>query len=569
MPGKRDKKIFSHKESDAHVFWFCVLVVGLILIRLALTADLSVLVVYAPHDDGLYVSRAFHLLSGNAFGPYDSRVLVKFPGISLWLAANRLLGIPYLFSINLLYIVAGLYFVTAVRRCGFSLALLLLVFTLYLFNPVTLSFEWIRPLREPLSTSLFTLLMGAMIFVLQGVRNGRTPSLHVVLFSVVFGFALLVREEDPLLYAALFLFAIAVLWEAWAQDKLRPRTTRIRVLLIIALPLLAANVANMAVRSFISEHYGLPIMHDYGEGEFPKLIAAMRSVESAKDNRLVMISQEALSKLKAEVPRLAPVITRLPQPNTGSFSCRLQGVCSEWTNGWIQFWIKDAAFQAGLTPDLQTAQAFFRSARLDIEQACREERLKCRNKGTGSFPPFELRWTRAYVQEWSTLLGMTLVPYILSPGRMPPADPVDARYGLMYQVVTRTEGLDFPTLGRQLTGQEARLHYINPLAGWRMPIVEFYRPFGLVLELAGMLAFLIRLRCCGKTPPGPFLYVAILFTIYTAARLAALSYVAVYLGRFDTRIIFSTYVVVLLIAPLLIADAVNALSKNRSPHNRS
>ena len=567
MPRPRDQ--VPHKQSDAHILWFWGLVVGLILIRFALTADLSLLVIYAPHDDGLYVSRAFHLLSGNAFGPYDSRVLVKFPGISLWLAANRLLGIPYLFCINLLYILAGLYFVVAVRRCGFSLALLLFVFTLYLFNPVTLSYEWIRPLREPLSTSLFTLLAGAMIFILQGIQDRRTPFLHVVLFSAVFAFSLLVREEDTLLYAALFLFAIAVLWQAWTQDKLRPNATRIRMLLIIALPLLAANVANTAVRSYISEHYGLPIMHDYGEGEFPKLIAAMRSVESAKDNRLVMISQEALSKLQAEVPRLAPVINRLPQPSMDSFSCQLQGVCSEWANGWMPFWIKDAAFQAGLTPDLQTAQTFFRSARLDIEQACKEGRLKCRDKGSSLIPPFELRWTRAYVQELSALLGMTLVPEIQSPEKMPVGAPADVRYGRMYQVVTRTEGLDALPQTPQLTGQIAPLQYSNPLAGWREPIVEFYRSFGLVLGLAGMLAFLIRLRCWGKIPPGPFMYVAIVFTIYTAVRLAALSYVAAYLGRFDSRIIFSTYVVVILIAPLLIADAVNALSKNRPPHNRS
>src|SRR5512143_1663892 len=147
-------------------------------------------------------------------------------------------------------------------------------------------------------------------------------------------------------------------------------------------------------------------MHDFGEGEFPRLISAMRSLESKKDNRLVMITQEALGRLRAEVPRLAPVIDRLPRPGPGTYSCKRYGVCSEWANGWMLFWIKDAAFEAGLTPDAVSAQKFFRQARLDIERACGDGRLTCRDKGQGLMPRFELRWTRAYLKELRALVEM-------------------------------------------------------------------------------------------------------------------------------------------------------------------
>src|SRR5437870_3900971 len=74
----------------------------LILIKLALVSDLAVLMVFSPHDDQLYVSRAYHLLKDGTYGPYDSRLLVKLPGLSLLLAAVRRLGIPYLIFLNLL-----------------------------------------------------------------------------------------------------------------------------------------------------------------------------------------------------------------------------------------------------------------------------------------------------------------------------------------------------------------------------------------------------------------------------------------------------------------------------------
>jgi hypothetical protein len=545
------------------LFWACI--VFSVCLRLAMAADLSVLVIYAPHDDGLYVSRAFHLISGNAFGPYDARLLIKFPGISLWLAGVRLIGIPYLLSINLLYIAAGVYFIAGLMRCKVDKRLIFIVFVIYLFNHVTFGYEWIRPVREPLSTSLLVILLSAMIFIFEAIGRQRFAVLHVLSFSVVFGFALLVREEDILLYSVLILFALAVLIHAWSAGGLRTAASRWKVVFVIALPLLAANLANLGTRAFVAEHYGLPIIHDFGEGEFPKLIAAMRSVTTSKDNRLVMVTQEGLRLLQKEVPKLTPVIMRLPPPDKDTYSCQRYGVCSEWANGWMPFWIKDAAYQAGLTPDLPTAQEYFRNARLDIEQACQEGRLKCIQKGSGLIPPFELRWTRAYVQEWFTLMGMTLMPHIDHPKAMPQIFSVDPTYGRIYQVVTMTH--QFDTLLEATRNKSVALpRYDNSLEIWRETIISAYEQYWIFLEIAGFLTFLVRLRLWKAVPPSPLTYVTIVFTGYAALRQAALAYLAVYMGHFDPRLVFPTYSAVLLIAPLMIAEGLTALWKARLRH---
>ena len=83
-------------------FWLLASV--LVLVKLALTSDLPLQIILTPTDDSMYVERAFHLLSGEAFGPYDSTILVKYPGISLWLAAVRTLGIPFLLSVDAVYL---------------------------------------------------------------------------------------------------------------------------------------------------------------------------------------------------------------------------------------------------------------------------------------------------------------------------------------------------------------------------------------------------------------------------------------------------------------------------------
>src|SRR5688500_13796564 len=88
---------------------FLTIVAVAVLFKLALVSDLSVTINYFPHDDSLYVERAYYLLRGEGFGPYDSRTLIKYPGLSIWLAGMRSLGIPYIFSIQALYAAAGLY----------------------------------------------------------------------------------------------------------------------------------------------------------------------------------------------------------------------------------------------------------------------------------------------------------------------------------------------------------------------------------------------------------------------------------------------------------------------------
>jgi len=80
------------EHSGHRLLWFWVTV--FVLLKLFLLSGSAVQMVYSLHDDELYVSRAFHLLMDGRLGPYDSRLLEKLPGISLWLAGNRLLGIP-------------------------------------------------------------------------------------------------------------------------------------------------------------------------------------------------------------------------------------------------------------------------------------------------------------------------------------------------------------------------------------------------------------------------------------------------------------------------------------------
>jgi hypothetical protein len=347
-------------------------------------------------------------------------------------------------------------------------------------------------------------------------------------------------------------------WTATQSRSIATRSARISILCIVMIPILAAAAANVVTRIFVESHYGLPLLHDFSEGEFPKLIAAIRSIESKKDNRYVMVTQERLSKLLFEVPRLAPIIKRLPAPGPGTYSCQSHKICTELVNGWAQFWIKDAAWEAGATPDLSTAQQYFRAVREDIERACRETRLKCSPNGSGLLPPFHLKWTRAYVQEFFTLLAMTIVP---DPHLRITGPDVGVNFSRVVQFVTMTHDTD----SRVQAKNEA--HYTGLLVRWRATIGDIYRALGAGLVLLAAAACIVRIALWNKVPPNAFSVITAIFAGYTLVRFLALSYAAVYFGRFDDRLVYSTHSFVLLAGLLVFADALNALriAKERGP----
>ena len=615
----KNSSFVAMKIDSARLMWLGV--AALVLLKLLLVSGSGVQMIYSPHDDGLYVSRAFHLLMDGTLGSYDARLLVKLPGISLWLAGNRWLGIPYLLSTNLLFAFAGIYFIAALNHLNVNRLFLLFVFFLYLFNPVTVEPQWFRVMREPLSISLLVMMLASVLFIFAYLQEQRFASTHIAILAVTFAFSLTVREEDLLLYSLIAMAVSLALWKYWPTFRNQKWLKRVGVLSLICLPFIMAAIGNIAMRSYVDRHYGAPLLHDFGEGEFPRLIAAIRSVESRKDNRLVMITQEALGKIRVLVPMFAPVIDRLPAPSETSYSCVRHKVCSEWSNGWHMFWVKDAAFSAGLTPTLPAGQAYFRNVRLEIERACQEGKLKCRDKGQKLFPTFELRWTRALLQEMSGVFKMMTMPGLGVVAPPPATYPVDIDYGRMYQTVTMSHHYDsqlqsnnqneawknqpqdiylglkywlrYPDIatnhdfGAKAGGETlgAQVHYerhgqyegriwkeasayqissfVSPLESWKTINLKLYEKFGLALQILGAVAFFLRLCFWRKVPLGPVMWVALIFTFFTGVRLLALSYISVYGGGLDVRLFFSTYVVVILLAPLIIADFLVVIMAHR------
>ncbi|PHM21775.1 MAG: hypothetical protein CK604_05280 [Curvibacter sp. PD_MW3] len=540
------------KKTDDAFFWGAV--ISLFFFKLALVSDVYVIARFSPFDDSLYVSRAFALINDGAWGPYDAYVLAKFPGISFWLAGMHALKIPYLLGINVLYGLAGIYLISALRGSGLTYRSLALAYAIYLLNPVTFSVGWALVMREALSSVLLVILLGASLRVMSVPSRSLAWGLALALLSCSFAFSLLVREEDRLLWSYLALLALA--WAGLHWRQVSPVTLLKVAFVVFVIPAVLAVGSGYAARGFNARHYGLPILSDYGEGEFPKLMATLRGIESSVDNRLVMLPQDVIVKLQPLVPEFAPVLRALPPPGNQTFSCKLQNVCSEWSNGWMPWWVKQASAEAGLTPTLPQTQAYFKRIREQIEALCADGHLNCQDKGLGMIPPMELRWSRAFLQEFTRLLGMLVFPSVEL--LTEDTQSVGAARSLveMYQQVTLS---DIPNPdGSAVNAARNWWPVASELLRWRGNLA-LCNAIVLVAVIVGASAALVwRWGMYPGVPVTPLFVLCVIFWAYSLARLLALAYVAVFIGPFESRMVFSTYTALSLLSLLAIAECVQA-----------
>ncbi len=378
-------QVKNQKNSDAYFHIYLSIVS---LMRLFLVHDVELPIVNAPHDGSLYISRAYYLVTAGNFGPYDGRLLIKDMSSSILIAISRLLGFDYLSFLNLLHIIAAVYFATGLVRIGLSRRKSGILFALALFAPLTLSDVWFSVNRENLDSILYFFFFSALTLGLATWRRKASP-LDTFVLCVSGAAVFFLREESVLLLALIAgFFGVELLrwWGAHRLISLWPRKNRVIRASMLLLLTIGLFKTGLMILTFVD--YGTFVTNDLQSGNFVRFITALRSASGPSQQPFVAITGEGLRRVAQQVPSVASVVAGLPPPpDPGSEIARRFGVMGEWDYGHLIFWIKDAAFGAGLTPNAHEAQRFFRSAADDIERACAAKALTCIDESTTLLPP--------------------------------------------------------------------------------------------------------------------------------------------------------------------------------------
>ena len=220
----------------------------------------------------------------------------------------------------------------------------------------------------------------------------------------------------------------------------------------------------------------------------------------------------------------------------------------------MPWWVKMASWEAGLTPSFPVGQAYFKSIREQIMALCGSNKLSCQANGSGMIPPMELRWLRSFLHEFTRILSMLVYPVV--DAVTTDAQPVNAAKRLVeqYQYVTMTSVTENPTL-------DINLSFGSLQAKWRDTLAFADAVLIGVAVIFGSFAIAWRWVMYPGVALTPLYQLCAVFWAYSLLRLLALAYVAVFLGPFEPRIVFSTYTGFGMLGILAIWDSIQAHKK--------
>lgn len=375
------------------------------------------------HDDLLFVRLANYLAQLQWLGPYDNLILAKGPFYPLWIALAFLAGVPLLLSQHLLYIAACLVTERALQPLIGSRWWRMAIFVLLLFNPVTVTWQLTRVLRDDLYVGLTLLIVGSAIGLLA---RRREPGQNLVGWAITCGLATaafwLTREEGVWILPFLVPLLIWALAAVVFSDR-RNWRKMVVIALTAALPILAIQ----AVSIMNWTHYGIYASVEFKTPEFKAAYGALTRVLPVEHKSQVPVLKETRLRIYQQSAAFAELQPFFERDKFWTFSAvgldNHPSGSSEIGGGWFMWALRDAVAAAGYFKSGVQAASFFQRLADEVNAACQEQRLDCLAERASLIPPWRSEYLAPVIEKimfgfgmLATFSGLSIDPPVPSNG---------------------------------------------------------------------------------------------------------------------------------------------------------
>ncbi len=387
------------KESAADVIfpsWARYAFIIMAIVKLWLVSGQTVFAIgYAGHDDRLFLNLTKAFLAHGWLGHYSHLTLIKGPFYPFWIALSFVLGIPLLLSQHLLYIAACVFFLVAVRPLLRKPALLLLVWSVLLFNPMSYTDSVMtRVIREGIYPALTIMVAAFSIGLL--VRYDR-PLKNLGFWSVGLGFVLsafwLTREEGVWIIPSILIiigFAAVRVWQTKLIDWRG-------LSLLCILPIVIWMAAIGFVAGINKVGYGVFATVEVKSRDFLAAYGALSRVKHAHWRRYVPVpkeTRERIYKISPAFAELRPFLEGDMGKGWSVHGCNALAVCEDIAGGWFMWALRDAVAAAGHSLSGSSAANFYRRMAEEINTACEVRTLDCEAERASLMPLWRSEYTR-------------------------------------------------------------------------------------------------------------------------------------------------------------------------------
>lgn len=254
----------------------------LVLLRFALSSRLpSYILAGTPHDDGWVVGHALTIFKGEWLGPYDQYTLIKGAFSPLLMAFAARVGVTYSGLNTVLYCFACLVFVASIRPLVKRNWVLVLVFAVLLFNPLSYAMETgQRIYRNGIGQWEILLVFGGLVAILLR-RNDSVKSLlkWVLASGLALGAFLQTREDSTWIIPFVVGMAVSTVF-IYLLEKKGPKIKAA----VFLLPVLIAVLSNAALALANHITYGAPVLNDRNGGNYAKVAGDLYAITPNADD---------------------------------------------------------------------------------------------------------------------------------------------------------------------------------------------------------------------------------------------------------------------------------------------
>ena len=384
----------------------CLIIIS--LFKIHITNKLPIMAFPAQvYDDGLMVTLAKNLIEKNWLGTYNSNTLVKGVGFPVFLAIIKSLNISYIFSINILYTLACLYFIYSIKDDIKNNSLRILIFVLMLFNPVSSAeYTFQRVYRN--SIGLFqTIFIFSAIYIIWKNKFDNIKKLlpHIFIASINTMFLWHSREDGiwimPFLIVSLLLISICIIVNCILSknqtNKIKLLINKIAKSVLVLMPIWILIISTFTIKIINYKYYGMFIERE-SETYLNKVTTAFYSVKAYDEIPRVDNTREKVNRIYEVSETLESIKPNLENSLDVWANYSADPKAKEVENGWFGWALKYAALTAGKYFTPVEANEFFHQIYDEIESALEEGKLeKEPNVISSMLPPFREEYKNRFL----------------------------------------------------------------------------------------------------------------------------------------------------------------------------
>ena len=365
--------------------------VALTALKLWLTRGQAVYAIgNAMLDDRLFLQLAESIVRGDWLGAYSQATLAKGPFYSICIAVFYWIGLPLGLGVQLAYAGACAAFTRACRPEIRSGAVLLAIYALLLWNPMSFEAPTMgRIIRQQIYTPLALAVFGG--FVGLYCRRNETVRRQLpwaALAGLAFGCFWLTREESVWLVPSVLLLTGAAVFWAFRLSRVQGRGmlhSLGHAAFCAALPLLLVSWQNY-------RHYGWFGTVEIRASAFQDAYGAMMRVKIGPDLDCVPVTRQAREAMYA----VSPTFAKLQPYLEGEYGLGWAGASTGVTHlppeerqiggGWLIWALRDSVAAAGYGHNAREALDFYRRMADEINAACDAGKLPAYPRRSGFMP---------------------------------------------------------------------------------------------------------------------------------------------------------------------------------------